>query len=146
MKYRKGYKYQLAEDEVFYTNIKCGKDITTQFITLDRQGVLIVKSGYAWDGASGPTIDTITAMRGPCAHDALYQLIRMGELQKIDRQAADNFMYQCLIEDGMWKLRATFWRREVKKFASFAADPKNVKKVYVAPSKKYIQPKRRLDI
>jgi len=145
MKYRKGYKYQLAEDEIFYTNICPPENIATQFIELTAGGVLTVKSGYAWDGASGPTIDTVNAMRGPCAHDAFYQLMRMQLLRSLWRKKADNFMYKCLIEDGMSKLRASLWRREVGKFAGFAADPKRVKKVYEAPAQKYLL-KRKLDI
>ena len=72
-------------------------------------------------------------MRGPCAHDALYQLLRMGLLDPIWRESADDFMYKCLREDGMSKLRSFLWRREVGKFAGFAADPKNVKEVHQAP-------------
>ena len=145
MKYRKGYKYQLAEDEIFYTNICPPENIVTQFIELTAGGVLTVKSGYAWDGASGPTIDTVNAMRGPCAHDALYQLMRMKLIAGSLRYLADDFMYQCLIEDGMSQFRASLWRREVGKFAGFAADPKRVKKVYEAPAPKYLL-KRKLDI
>jgi len=145
MKYRKGYKYQLAEDEIFYTKIFPLVDIKTQFIELTTSGVLTVKSGYAWDGASGPTIDTVNAMRGPCAHDALYQLMRMKLIAGSLRYLADDFMYQCLIEDGMSQFRASLWRREVGKFAGFAADPKRAKKVYEAPAPKYLL-KRKLDI
>ena len=134
MKYRKGYKYQLAENEVYQTNILCGENIKTQFIELDVNGQLIVRSGYAWDGASGPTIDyPKCTMRGPCAHDALYQLIRWGLLEKPYREMADDFMYQCLIEDGMWRWRARGWWKAVKKVAGFAADPKNKKKIHEAP-------------
>jgi hypothetical protein len=133
MKYRKGYKYQLAEDEYFQTKIYPVSDIKTQFIELYTDGLLIVRSGYAWDGASGPTIDTKSAMRGPLAHDALYQLMRWKLLDKSVRPLADDLMYTCLLEDRMMKWRAYFWHREVGKFAGFAADPKNRKRVYEAP-------------
>lgn len=66
-------------------------------------------------------------------HDALYQLIRQGMLPKSMRGEADQIIYECLIADGMWKFWAKLWRRELKKFAGFAADPKNIKKVYEAP-------------
>ena len=93
----------------------------------------MVKSGYAYDGPSGPTIDTKSSMRGSLAHDALYQLIRQGYLPGIARIRADNFMHKCFIEDGMWRWRASSWRKAVSKFAVSAADPKNKKKVYEAP-------------
>lgn len=133
MKYRKGYDYQLAEMETFQTDFNPPKDIVTEFITLTTSGELIIKSGYAWDGASGPTIDTKSSMRGSLAHDALYQLIRNGHLPNSLRNQADDFFYKCLIKDKMFKWRAMIWRREVKKYAGFAADPKSIKKVYEAP-------------
>ena len=145
MKYRKGYKYQLAEDEIFYTDIRCGVEIETQFITLNVDGVLTVKSGYAWDGPSGPTFDRKTNMRGSVAHDALYQLIRQKWLGEAWRENADDYIAECWIKDGMWKWLANSEKKALKKFAAFAADPTNVKKVYEAPAKKYML-KRKLDI
>ena len=133
MKYRKGYKYQLAETEIFHTPFRPIQKIVTEFITLDIDGTLTVLAGYAWDGPSGPTIDTPSSMRGALAHDALYQLMRQQLLSQDYRKKADEYMYTCLIEDGMWKWRAKLWRRELNKFAGFAADPKNKKKIYIAP-------------
>lgn len=133
MKYRKGYKYQLAEDEIFITDICGGKDVKTQFISLSEDGVLTIKSGYAWDGPSGPTFDRKTNMRGSLAHDALYQLIRQKWLDDAWRKKADDFIAKCWIEDGMWKWLANTEKFALKKFASAAADPKNAKKVYEAP-------------
>lgn len=53
-----GYKYQLAEDDWLQTNIIPPSPIDLQFITLDMTGRLGLRSGYASDGPSGPTIDT----------------------------------------------------------------------------------------
>ena len=39
-------------------------------------GWLHLYPGYAWDGASGPAIDTETFMLPSALHDALYQMIR----------------------------------------------------------------------
>ncbi len=35
-------------------------------------GVLTIRSGYAWDGPGGPAMDTPAAMYGSLSHDALY--------------------------------------------------------------------------
>ena len=132
MKYRKGYKYQLAEDEVFIVPIH-QPPIQTQFINL-IDGVLKIKSGYAWDGPSGPTIDTKNSMRGSLVHDALYQLMRQKHLGKdAYRGIADWELYEVLVADKMWKWRARGWYKGVRKCAGPAADPKNKKKVYEAP-------------
>jgi hypothetical protein len=145
MKYTKGYKYQLHEDEIFYTDIRAGKEIKTQFIELDMDGKLLVKSGYAWDGPSGPTIDRSTNMRGSVAHDALYQLMRNKLLGGAWREKADDYICKCWIEDGMYEWLADIETKALKKYAGFAADPKNAKKIYEAPDKKYLL-KRKLDI
>lgn len=133
MKYRSGYKYQVAEDEVFKTKICPSKAIDTQFIHLTHGGILTVRSGYAWDGPSGPTIDTDDSMRGSLAHDAMYQLLRMELLAPTWREAIDDMFGEILAEDGMWSWRWKFWVREVKKFAGAATDPKNKKVVHTAP-------------
>ena len=157
MKYRKGYKYQVAEDEVFQTGMLIGKRIKAEFICMDEKGKLTVKSGYAWDGPSGPTkgivgvLDKIpfigkwlvkkflnSFLRGSCGHDALYQLIRNKWLEGIWREAADDYLKQCCLEDKMIKARAAYVHKGVKEFAGFAADPKNIKKVYTAPEVKNV--------
>ena len=133
MKYRKGYKYQLAEDEHFSTEIFPKEPIDTEFISLSKTGELLVRRGYAWDGPSGPTWDRKENMRGSLAHDALYQLIRQRHIEPYWRQKCDNFMCKCCIEDGMMPVWASLYKRELGKFAGFAADPKNAKKIYEVP-------------
>jgi len=133
IRYRGGYKYQLANSVSILTNIRPPSDIQTEFIALSKSGVLFIRKGYAWDGPSGPTIDTKSSMRASLIHDALYQLMREGHLGGYYRGAADEELYRLCIEDGMWKWRAWLWRREVKKFAGFAACPSNNKEVLVAP-------------
>ena len=134
--YRKGYKYQLAEEFTVSVDIFPLKDIVTEFITLTTEGMLTLNAGYASDGPSGPTLDTPSSIRGAFAHDPLYQLIRMGLLCPSLRKQCDQIAYNLWIEDGMYKWRAWIWRRELNKFGSAAADPKNIKKVYIAPRRK----------
>jgi len=133
MKYRSGYKYQLAENETFIIPIDPFDDIKTEFIELSKNGVLVVRAGYAWDGPSGPALDTKNSMRGSLVHDAWYQLMRQRLLGGHCREIADDFLYDVLVADGMSKVRAWFWWRGVRRAAGYAADPKNVKKVHVAP-------------
>lgn len=68
IRYRSGYKYQLAEGCTVRTGIFPPEEIVTEFISLNTLGVLSIRRGYAWDGASGPTIDTKSSMWGslPC--------------------------------------------------------------------------------
>ena len=133
MKYRKGYKYQLAEDMMTPTNIIPPLPIYTQFVDLTKTGLLIQRSGYACDGPSGPTIDTKSSIRGAFVHDGLYQLIRQGYLPMSMRKEADEEAYRIWIEDGMMRIRAKLWLKNLNAFAKYAADPRNIKKVYEAP-------------
>ena len=104
--YRGGYKYQLVETYVVGLKIRPPADITHDYITLRTDGTLVVERGYAWDGPSGPTIDSKNFMRGSLVHDALYQLIRVGLLPLADRVAADEELRRLCLEDGMSELRA----------------------------------------
>ena len=82
IKYRSDYKYQLASDYRIQIPIRPAADIDTEFIRLATDGELTVKKGYAWDGPSGPVIDTKKNLRAALVHDALYQLMRNAKLNK----------------------------------------------------------------
>lgn len=132
MKYQKGFKYQLAADETIFVEWLMGYNIETPFISI-KDGWLLVKKGYAWDGPSGPTFDTKSFMRGSLFHDALYQLMRLELLPRGCRHLADNLLVDVCIEDKMWPLRAKWVMFGVDTFAASAAHPDHVKKVYTAP-------------
>ena len=63
IRYRSDYKSQLAEQYKISISIKPNSNIETDFIDLDTDGNLTVKNGYAWDGPSGPVMDTDENMR-----------------------------------------------------------------------------------
>lgn len=131
--YRSGYKHQLAETYSIDTPFRPEEAIELEFISLSASGRLTIKGGYAWDGPSGPTIDSPCSMRGALVHDAIYQLIRYGKLPASARDIGDSMALDIWREDGMSKLRSCIWYRSISRFAAFAADPKNKKVVKVAP-------------
>jgi len=132
--YKKGYKYQLAQDYEAKTNVvPKNETITTEYITLLPDGTLRIKKGYAWDGPSGPTIDTKSFMRGSLEHDAFYQLLRMKKLSEDWFKTINQRLRDVCREDGMSRFRAWYVWRGVSKFTKFATKPKNAKKVIVAP-------------
>lgn len=133
IKYRSGYKYQLAETYRTLIDIIPSQPIYTQFIRLDDNGWLTILSGYAWDGPSGPVFATKTSMRGALVHDALYQLIRKGFLPQHCKDKADIIAWRIWCDDGMHRLRAGAWLLALQYFAGWAADPKNAKLVHSAP-------------
>lgn len=118
IKYKSGYKYQLVEKTWFDTDIYPETDIDTDFIQLSIGGVLVIKPGYAWDGPSGPTIDTKNSMQGSLLHDALYQLLREKLITgESNRRKSDKAFYLQLRKDRMWKIRAKVWWRAVRRWA-----------------------------
>ena len=125
MRYRKleGYKYDLVSKVPFKTNIK-GCLIIARYISLHDNGWLWVWQHYAWDGPSGPTIDTKNFMRGSLAHDALYQLMREGLLDRKYRKYADQLLRKICLEDGMSKFRAWYVYHAVRLFAKQSSMPR----------------------
>lgn len=133
IKYKKGYKYQLAETYVIQTDIFPIDHVHSEFLHMNMDGRLIIFNGYAWDGPSGPTVDTKNFMRGSLVHDALYQLIREGHLPGSSKNKADKLLKKICLEDGMSKIRAWWVFQGVDKFAGYAASPKNKKLILEAP-------------
>src|SRR3990167_8808836 len=135
MKYRKGYKYQVAEDFLIQTPFYPKEAIVTRFIVLNINGLMLIREAYAWDGASGPTLDTDDTMTPSLVHDAFYQLLREQLLSQDWRPKIDEYLGS-LMKDraATWEplksiqyARAALWSRETKKFAGEAASPKNAK-------------------
>ncbi|MBF0401752.1 MAG: hypothetical protein HQL90_13420 [Magnetococcales bacterium] len=132
--YNGGYKYQLIKDYTEVIDIIPTAPVSTEYITLDLAGNLTILEGYAWDGPSGPTIDTLTFMRGSLVHDALYQLMREKLLDpETTKDQADRILQRICIEDGMWRLRAWWVYQGVRLFAKHAADPASRRPPTVAP-------------
>ena len=132
--YNDGYKYQLKQPFTLLIDIKPTLPIDTDYIILDGKGNLTISRGYAWDGPSGPTIDTLTFMRGSLIHDALYQLMREGYLDnQVHRDKADRILQKICREDGMWSVRAWWVYQGVRWFADPAADPASKRPVIRAP-------------
>ena len=122
----KKYKYQLMK-EYTVRDIEIeglAEDVDTDFIALTVAGVLTVKNRYAWDGPSGPTIDTKSFMRGSLVHDALYQLMRGKYLDyKKHRDYADELLRKMCVDDGMFKLWARYVYKLLRMFGEKNARP-----------------------
>jgi hypothetical protein len=126
------YKYQLMDDYSVQLDIKPTQDIKFRFLSLSSEGLLTIRKFYAWDGPSGPTIDTRDFMRGSLIHDALYQLMRLNALDyKIYRKRADEILKEICLEDGMCWFRAWYVYQMVQLFAEGAARPREEPEVEI---------------
>ncbi len=132
--YKSGYKYQLHEAYASEIPIIPSQSIVTEYIELDEEGLLSIKKGYAWNGPSGPAIDTLNFMRGSLVHDALYQLMRNEELDRDRyRKPADELLRKMCRDDGMSPIRAWCVYYGLRIFGDKAAHHNNKKKINKAP-------------
>ena len=132
--YKGGYKYQLKADCTMMIDILPVQAIATEYVRLGTDGQLAIRTGYAWDGPSGPTIDTLNFMRGSLVHDALYQLIRERHLDTDPyRGRADRILQSLCREDGMSAVRAWWVYQGVRLGGGPAANPANDKPLTRAP-------------
>ncbi len=133
--YKLGYKYQLSSPFSIATDITPIVSIFDgNFLCLDTDGTLHIDAGYAWDGPSGPAIDTDDFMRGSLVHDALYQLMRGDFIDEATwRERADNMLRKICLEDGMAHFRAEYVYQAVRECANEAADPKIEHQILQAP-------------
>lgn len=130
-----GWKYQLSETETFQTGITVPAEINTQYIRLTVEGWLFVRAGYAWDGMSGPALDTRNTMRGGLGHDAMQQLMRMGLFPCARRGEADAFLRRILREDGVSVLRAQYIYLAVRScgWIFTGKNKRDVEEIQIAP-------------
>ena len=106
-KKRRHYKYTLFSDYQHPTNLRIVLPVEiSPVIALAINGLLTVRKGYAWDGPSGPTIDTPNFMRGSLVHDVLYQLMREELIPQEHREYVDKLLREICLEDGMSQIRA----------------------------------------
>ena len=132
--YKKGYKYQIVEPYEVNIDLMAPEDIVTEYVRLTSKGRLSLRKGYAWDGPSGPTFDTLNFMRGSLVHDALYQLMREEYLDReMYRKPADRLLKYMCRQDGMSWIRAWWVYIGLRIGGGPAADPANKKPVTKAP-------------
>lgn len=134
IKYRRGYKYQLAEDYPYKLDFNVPQNETQDFIKLKANNQLVIKKGYAWDGPSGGVPDSKRNLRASLIHDALYQLLRNQVLDmKLHRDPADKLFKKLCKEDGVSDAIAHGYYLALKKFGKKAASHKNKKQILHAP-------------
>jgi hypothetical protein len=134
IKFRSGYKYQLVEDHKTKTDIKPKKDFNDHFVRLNTNGELTVKAGCAWDGTSGPVIDTDCNLRASLVHDAFYQLMRNRAIPAYKYKVrADTLFRRMCKEDGTPSIIAQIYYEALKKLGKPSTDPKRGEKIRHAP-------------
>lgn len=101
--YKAGYRYQTTRDYeqwvasagIYPVNGPGGNE----FVWLTIDGRLIIRKGYAWDGASGPAYNDKAFVRPSLGHDANAQLWQLGVIDDAGRRAADRLLGRMLRHD-----------------------------------------------
>lgn len=119
----KSYRFQVAET-VTLDLLHEFPDINFDWFTVKGNKITIQK-GYAWDGASGPTIDTKNTIKASLIHDCLYQAMRLGILDQSYRKAADKELRDQMKTS---KFRAKVWYLAVRLFAAGSAKKNKLQK------------------
>ena len=117
MKYSK-YKYKFKVEENFSIELPFKiPDFVHPYASL-KDGILSVKRGYAWDGASGPIINTQDTLVASLVHDVLYQAMRLNLIKssKENRQFADKNFFEILKIHGVNSIRRKVWYFAVRLF------------------------------
>lgn len=105
-------KWKLRVDKTVYIRTRGWRKavyVGNDYFTLIPGG-MVVRKGYSWDGASGPTIDTRNTVVGSLVHDVLYQACREGMIEFECWKDADKVLRRVLREQGeMAWLRRNLW-------------------------------------
>jgi len=131
----KKYRYQTRKEYVVETGIWSATDVVSSggFLKLTRSGRLTIAKGYAWDGASGPAINTKNFRRGSLVHDCFYQMLRESLIAASMRIEADKLLRRHVLEDGMWRIRAAWVYRGVRIGGKYSARPRPTEADLLAP-------------
>lgn len=123
--YKEGYKYRISKRFCVSTILRPEYRVEIPgYVLLDTDGDLYIESSYNWDGPSGPTYDFESDMAASLVHDALYQLLIEGGLDKALKPQADRMLRDLMIEDGAAVWRALIYEKAVNKFGKDYLIPK----------------------
>ena len=96
------YKYELAETDSVLSGIPFPDNIDNDEFSIFKDGTIVAKKGYLWDGPSGPTWDRKENMRASLFHDVLAEAMRQGLISQAYWIPANDLLGRICVEDGMW--------------------------------------------
>ena len=117
MKYSE-YKYKFKVEENFSIELPFKIPDFEHPYASSKDSILEIKKGYAWDGASGPIINTRDTLVASLVHDVLYQAMRLNLIKssKENRKIADKNFFEILKMHGVNAIRRKVWYFAVRFF------------------------------
>jgi hypothetical protein len=98
-KLSKKYKYTL--DKTCCIKVDIPGHIKHRYFTLHK-GLLWIKKGYQWDGAT-MCPDFKTIIKPSLLHDCMYQMIKLGLIDKKQKFLSDVYFKNFCIKEGMFR-------------------------------------------
>jgi hypothetical protein len=122
----RNYNYQLREDFTYDLGRPFDPaPIGNEFIEISAKGLLTIRKYYAWDGVSGPVIDTQANLKASLVHDALYQLMREGKLDHTAyREWSDRLFMDMCRRGGVNDRIAALYFNALRLFGAKNAKPR----------------------
>ncbi len=112
-----GYKYRLLEQFQWYSEFLKDESFEAPFFQCDK-GHCTAFKGYAWDGVSGPAVDTKKTKIPGLKHDISYQAIRLGLIDKKYKSDIDKQFHDDLERGKVSRFIADIYYRGVRWFGS----------------------------
>lgn len=105
------YKYQLKDRVFVQTSIRLDCDIITPYVSLLKDGLMILEKSYAWNGPNFPAIHTKRSIVASLPHDGGYQLIVLGLLEPKFRPDLDTLLGELVAVPEPGEHFINLWRR-----------------------------------
>lgn len=102
------YKYQLRENAITESGVRPCELIQHEYFAIDTNGLILVRHGYAWDGASSLAVDDPGTIYASLFHDVGYQAIRLGLINGAWRKEFDRMYERLCIDGGVNRIRAKY--------------------------------------
>lgn len=132
--------YRLFEDTQYATPFRPETEIESPYAILKRDGTLIGKAEYGWNGPSGvpKRFHTGGMVYGALAHDILYGLMCDGLLSRSaeSRKMADSVLKGVMQASGSWLFTSWVFYAAVRCKGRDYANPRSLnrlKEILVAP-------------
>lgn len=124
------WKFQLYQDTAIQTNWY-GWLVSHPYFDLRPEGLLVVRAGYAWDGASDGLPDTRATLAASLPHDVGAQMQRLGLVShpKRFKLLNDRWYRKMLLRNGAYRWWAWVQYKAIRsRFADSSVKPTSVKK------------------
>jgi hypothetical protein len=103
--YHRKYRYKTLSEYKDYFAALSGVSFVHRYVSCTN-GILKIEENYAWDGATGVIFDSYYLMKASLIHDALYQMMREGLLdRKKYRKVADKIFYSVMKDSKVNPIR-----------------------------------------